>query len=208
MKRYIWSGTLVAVGCWTANAFGHPQGLAGRVIGWELGWVHPWSGIDHWLAMVTVGVLAAYVGGRARWVLPAIFLGGMAAGVLLGWRGLAVPAIESLIGASVVMLSGLLLLPATRALAYAAPLVALAGLIHGHAHGDEMPLVAAVWPYFAGVLASTALLHFTGLVVGLGLIRMGSRGAWRSPTQRVVWPVRAWAVVGCLIGIGLTWASF
>ena len=48
--------------------------------GLAAGFAHPISGIDHVLAMVAVGCLAAQIGGRALWALPAAFMGMMMAG--------------------------------------------------------------------------------------------------------------------------------
>ena len=38
------------------------------------GFTHPFGGIDHVLAMVAVGLLAATLGGRALWAVPAAFV--------------------------------------------------------------------------------------------------------------------------------------
>ena len=38
------------------------------------GFIHPLTGIDHILAMVSVGLLAANLGGRAIWAVPASFV--------------------------------------------------------------------------------------------------------------------------------------
>ena len=44
------------------------------------GFSHPLSGADHVLAMVTVGLLAATLGGRALIAVPAAFVGAMLLG--------------------------------------------------------------------------------------------------------------------------------
>jgi urease accessory protein len=43
---------------------------------------------------------------------------------------------------------------------------ALFGLFHGHAHGTEIPALAAPVLYAAGFVASTIALHVTGVLVG------------------------------------------
>ena len=49
------------------------------------GFTHPITGIDHVLAMVAVGVLAAQLGGRALWLVPLSFVGVMAVGAPSAW---------------------------------------------------------------------------------------------------------------------------
>ncbi len=133
------------------------------------GLAHPVGGPDHLLAMVAVGLLAARFGGRSLWALPALFLGGMLAGGLMGMAGLALPAVEPGILASVVLLGTLLCL-APQALAPAGMLLAgLSGLFHGYAHGAEMPAAGSALTYGLGFLLSTATLHGLGVLAVLGL---------------------------------------
>ena len=61
-----------------AAAFAHTG--AGEVHGLVWGFVHPLGGLDHILAMVTVGIFAWQLGGRALWLVPATFVLLMAAG--------------------------------------------------------------------------------------------------------------------------------
>src|SRR4051794_8756319 len=75
-----------------------------HVGGWVAGVTHPFSGIDHVLAMIAVGLLAAQMGGRALWALPATFLMMMVGGALLNLSGVGVPLVEQGIAASVLVL--------------------------------------------------------------------------------------------------------
>lgn len=130
------------------------------------GIVHPLLGLDHLLAMVGVGLWAALHGGRARILLPAAFVGSMALGSVLGYAGIALPAVESGIALSV-MVFGLLIAALTRLpLAAGMALTALFALAHGHAHGAEAPAGSVFWIYGAGFIAATALLHLLGYVAG------------------------------------------
>ena len=84
-----------------ALAFAHPgHGDNGLVAGIS----HPLGGLDHLLAMLAVGLWAAQQKGAARWALPCTFVGTMLLGGLLGFEGLALPALESGIAASVLAL--------------------------------------------------------------------------------------------------------
>ena len=77
------------------------------------GFLHPFSGVDHLLAMVMVGLWAGLLGGTARLALPGAFLGAMALGGVLGMAGLALPGVEAGILASVVVLGALAALTST-----------------------------------------------------------------------------------------------
>jgi urease accessory protein len=143
-------------------ALAHPGG--DHVHGFVAGFVHPLGGLDHLVAMIAVGAWAALAGGRAAWALPAAFLGGMAGGALLGATGLALPMVEPGILATIIVLGALLAMGGVLNMAVAAPMVALFGLLHGHAHGTEMAGGAA--GYALGFLLATASLHGLGLLAG------------------------------------------
>jgi hypothetical protein len=73
----------------------------GAELGLAAGLAHPWSGIDHVLAMTAVGLLAARLGGRALWAVPAAFLSLMALGGIVTASGLSLPFAEVAIALSV-----------------------------------------------------------------------------------------------------------
>src|SRR6476659_1401554 len=129
-------------------AFAHP-GL-GDAHGFVAGFAHPLGGLDHILAMVTVGIFAWQLGGRALWLVPAAFVAAMAAGGALAMTGVPVPMVETGIAASVIVLGAIVALGIKAPLAIAMGLVGLFAIFHGHAHGSEMPLAAATGVYAAG----------------------------------------------------------
>ncbi|KAB2920314.1 MAG: HupE/UreJ family protein [Hyphomicrobiaceae bacterium] len=138
------------------------------------GFVHPWSGLDHLLAMVAVGLWAGINGGRALWAWPVTFASVMVAGGALAMGGARVPAVEPGILASVIVL-GLLALGAIRLpVAAGIALVAVFALLHGYAHGAELPLEVAGVTYALGFALATALLHAVGL--GVACLSTGERG--------------------------------
>ena len=61
--------------------------------------------------------------------------------------------------ASVIVLGLLVLAAARLPVALGAALVAVFALLHGHAHGAELPSGAAAATYAAGFALATALLH-------------------------------------------------
>lgn len=174
-------------------AFAH-TGI-GDAHGLAHGFMHPVTGLDHILAMVTVGILAWQLGGRALWAVPAAFVGVMALGGAFGVTGIDVPFVEFGIALSVVVLGAAVALRFKAPLAFAMGLVGFFALFHGYAHGAEMPENAGGLAYGIGFMIATSLLHVAGL--GLGLL-MGRIADARSRD----WTRAAGAVV-CVIGIGL-----
>lgn len=136
------------------------------------GFTHPLGGIDHIAAMVAVGLLAARIGGRALWLVPASFVAAMALAGLVGMAGFGLPYVEAGILLSVVVLGAIVVLRVTMPVAAAMGLVAFFAIFHGYAHGVEMPETASGLAYGAGFAAATALLHALG--VGIGLV-IGAR---------------------------------
>ena len=142
--------------------------LAESAAGWTSGFQHPFSGIDHLLAMIAVGLWAAQNGRPALWVLPVAFPLAMAIGSIAGATGFDVPFIEAWIAGSVVVLGGLIVFVVRPGLPLSAAIVTLFALCHGHAHGTELPVAASQWFYGLGFLSATIVLHATGL--GLGTV--------------------------------------
>lgn len=149
------------------------------------GFLHPFSGADHLLAMLTVGLWAGLSGGAARLALPVAFIGGMVVGGGLGIAGLMLPGMETGILASVIVLGVLAALVARLPLAVGSALVAACGLLHGAAHGVE--LGAAAMP---GAIGGTAVLLGAGLAFGTAA----------APSARLAGG--ATAAVGLLLALG------
>lgn len=167
LSRFARMGGLLLV--LPALAQAHP-GHDGHDLTWDFsgGFAHPLSGWDHLLAMVAVGLWAAQLGGRARWLVPAAFVSVMTLGAVIGHAGVMFPGIEQGIAASVFVL-GLLIAAAVRLPVSAGmALVGVFAIFHGIAHGAEMPATAGGLSYGAGFIAATALLHAAG--VGLGIV--------------------------------------
>jgi urease accessory protein len=155
---------------------GHAGHDAGG-IGWGL--LHPFTGLDHLLAMVAVGLWAVQIGGRALWALPAAFLGAMVAGGALGLAGVQMPLVEPMILGSVLALGALLAFAVRLPLSVSAAIVALGAFFHGQAHGLEMTAGANGWLTALGVVLATAFLHAAGVAAGLGLQSLARQRALR-----------------------------
>lgn len=144
----------------------------GPTSGVAAGFAHPIGGADHVLAMVAVGLWAAQLGGRGRWVLPGAFVGVMLLAGAFGMAGLRLPFAEVGILASVLVLGVLIFAAVRLPLAASAVVVALFAVFHGHAHGAEMPVALGGVAYSAGFALATALLHASGVAVGGALARL------------------------------------
>ncbi|MBY0258441.1 HupE/UreJ family protein [Methylobacterium sp.] len=151
-------------------ALAHPGHEAAS--GFTEGFLHPLSGLDHVLAMVAVGLIAARIGGRALLLVPLAFVGMMVLGGALGVAGTDLPFVEIGIALSVVVLGAALALRPALPVAAAMLLVGAFAVFHGHAHGAEMPETASGLAYGAGFVGATALLHAVGLGLGLSAGRL------------------------------------
>jgi urease accessory protein len=127
---------------------------------------HPVLGLDHFLAMVSVGILSAQIGGRAIWTVPATFVAVMAFGGLLGYVDVGLTAIEAGIAISVLALGIAIAADRKLPLSLAMAAVGFFAIFHGYAHGAEMPTVANSVTYAAGFLSGTAALHLFGVLLG------------------------------------------
>lgn len=144
----------------------HLLGLHGA--GFAAGFSHPLLGLDHLIAMFAVGLWAAQQGSRAQWAVPAGFVLAMTAGGALGMLGIGggLPYVETGIAASVLLLGVLVLGRAVMPAAAGAAVVAVFALLHGHAHGTELPLAASPVAYAAGFVLATSLIHVAGVFTG------------------------------------------
>lgn len=135
------------------------------------GMLHPFSGVDHLLAMIAVGLWVASLGGVAVWKVPTSFIVMLVAGSMLAMGGMTLPLAEPLIAASVLLL-GLALMLALHTSSLAGSLmVGLFALFHGYAHGTELPAAASAWMYLFGMAGASIALHLAGLGLGHALRR-------------------------------------
>lgn len=148
--------------------------------GFISGFTHPILGWDHVAAMVAVGLWGAFLGQPAIWILPVVFPLVMALGAVAGIFGLPVPAVETGIALSAVVL-GLMIVFAVKAQIWVAAIIVGAfAIFHGYAHGTELPATANAFAYAVGFVICTGLLHMIGIAFG----------------QLVKWPAGRMAVRG------------
>ena len=165
-------GAMIVVAMLAAPAQAHVgTGLPGGIVS---GFLHPLSGPDHMLAMISVGLWGAFLGRPLVYALPMLFPTAMAVGGAVGMLGVPLPPVEVGIALSVVTL-GLMILLAVRApVAVACAIVGVFALFHGYSHGAELPSAADPVGYSAGFVVCTGLLHVVG--IGLGSLRSVPNG--------------------------------
>ncbi len=143
------------------------------------GFLHPLTGLDHLLAMLAVGIWAAQHRRPFMWGLPLVFPMMMVLGASIGmspeWNsGFSV---EAGIAVSVSVLGLLIAFSVQLPLLASAVLVALFALMHGYAHGVELPATASGMLYAAGFILSTALIQLCGFA---GSVWMNKKIATRA----------------------------
>ncbi|WP_038218040.1 HupE/UreJ family protein [Xenophilus azovorans] len=139
--------------------------------GFLAGFMHPLTGVDHLAAMLAVGLWSALAARNGRELLaaPLGFAAMLLAGALMGLAGVALPAVEPMIAASLLVL-GLLVFTRRRLPALvSAALVGVFAVFHGLAHGQELAGESDAALTLAGMLAATVLLHAAGIGLGWAL---------------------------------------
>jgi urease accessory protein len=131
------------------------------------GLAHPLTGLDHILAMFAVGLWAAQRGGRAIWFVPLTFVLVMTVGTFLGASGVSIPFVEPGIAISVLVMGVFVAAAVRLPLSISAAIVGQFALLHGHAHGAEIPASASGLTYALGFIAATIFLHTAGITFGL-----------------------------------------
>ena len=149
---------------WASPSMAHVE--QGQAVGFVTGLEHPWSGLDHVLAMIAVGLWGAQLGAPALWLLPVVFPMMMAMGGTLGLMGFPVPGVEVGIAVSAIVLGFMVLAEARLKIHIAAILVGFFAIFHGHAHGTELPAGQSGLLYSMGFVIATGVLHGIGITIG------------------------------------------
>ncbi|MEQ9365128.1 MAG: HupE/UreJ family protein [Leptospirales bacterium] len=178
---------------------GHGDGLAS-------GFAHPLMGLDHLLAVLAVGALAALQAKNGgTWRLPVIFTSGVLVGGGLALGGLSVPGalVEVAIAVSVLVFGAMIVAihwtssPARPGRIAAIACVFLFATAHGQAHGQELPTFTDPAMYVVGFVTSTIVLHLAGVLVGA----FAGRSAGTLTLLRVAGGAMSVIGVGLLAGL-------
>ena len=126
-------------------------------IGFYDGISHPVLGLDHFLAMVSVGIVSAQIGGKAIWTVPATFVSIMTIGGLFGFFLIIYEFFFVEFGISIEKK-----IPTNLIMVF----VGIFGLFHGTAHGIEVPAAANPLLFVLGFICGTSALHIFGVGIG------------------------------------------
>jgi urease accessory protein len=158
MKLNLNSILLAVVLCLPATALAHPGHGGNGFLG---GFAHPFLGLDHLLAMAMVGTWSV-LHGRRVWQAPALFMAMLAIGAVAGQGGIALPGLEPMVAASVVLLGLMLAMPLRLDENLALGLIGGFAFCHGLAHGSALSSGTHV---LAGMLLGSAVLHGIGMLL-------------------------------------------
>jgi urease accessory protein len=179
-RRRITQIALVAGGLALMSGTAQAHTGTGLPGGFASGFRHPLSGLDHLLAMVSVGLWGAFLGRPLIYLLPVIFPAVMAGGAVLAMIGLRLPPTEIGIALSVLVLGGCIALAVRAPIWVASLIVGVFALFHGYAHGKELPSAADPVGYAAGFVLATGMLHVLGIGIGTLNERPGGMIATRT----------------------------
>jgi urease accessory protein len=158
----------------------HPMGGAtpsNLFQGLMSGLAHPMIEPSHFVAIVAIGLLAAFK--RQGAMIPAAFILAAMAGTGLHLAKVAIPGLEFLVSASILMLGGFLAMKNSPNTMVVAALAAIAGIFHGYAYGEAIvgaeatPLLA----YLAGFTAIQSMISFGAFWLGQKVLANREFGA-------------------------------
>ena len=137
-------------------------------VGFFDGISHPVLGLDHFLAMISVGIVSAQIGGRAIWTVPLTFVIIMIFGGLFGFLLI----IEEFYFVEIGIILSVILLGFAISIDKKIPtkiiifFVGFFGFFHGTAHGIEVPAAANPLLFLLGFICGTTVLHLFGVAIG------------------------------------------
>jgi urease accessory protein len=144
-----------------------PQTVADGLLS---GLAHPVIGPDHFVTLVALGLVASL---SSRFIaVLCIFLVALLAGVGLHVAEIALPWVEPAIAACILLLGWALFRPAKPL--FVNLLFALAGVLHGYAHGESIvgAEVSPLGAYLAGLVAIQGVVALSVCCAARGLTRL------------------------------------
>lgn len=160
----------------TSLAIAHP-GHGEHASGFLSGLLHPFSGLDHLLAMGAIGFWSMRQNTTLKRATPLFVIGGMVAGALLAWAGVSfnLAGVETSIAMSVLLVGVLIATLAKLPTAVGGILVALFMVSHGYAHVAEMGQGSSLLIYMAGFVMATLVITFIGRGLGAAMLKSDNR---------------------------------
>lgn len=139
---------------------GHNHGLLG-------GLMHPFTGIDHILGMISMGIWAFNTKVKSNWFKVYIcYLVGLISGGIVGLNHLFLFNVDLMIALTIAGTGLIFLKKSPIQLIIKLILTIFFSLWHGVAHGMEIPVMAHPVAYISGFIISSSLLFCVGSVLG------------------------------------------
>lgn len=162
------------------------------------GLAHPVIGFDHLAFVAAVGIAAAFT--PRLWLSPLAFVATTLIGCFLVIGGIALPAVEFVVSASVLVVGACILSGRSIPSGVYAALFGVAGLFHGWAYGGSI-VGAEATPLFA-YLAGFATVQYA-IAIGVAL---AVRSAVKlQPAGPAMWQQAGPRLAGAVVaGVGLT----
>lgn len=155
------------------------------------GFGHPIIGVDHFAFIVAMGVAAAFTANR--YLSPLAFILATLAGCVVNVSGIALPGVEIVVAASIVVLGALILSGRAVSQGVYVGLFAVAGLFHGWAYGGSI-VGAETTPLVAYMLGFAVIQYAIAVAAGAVVA-----WTWRATEPAAVKPRIAGAVAA---GVG------
>lgn len=130
------------------------------------GVLHPLSGPDHLLAMISIGFISTQFGSKVLWKIPALFVTCVTFGLLVAHVGVYVPFVEIGVALSVVGCGAYIALSRNLPMTWIVVCTSVFAIVHGYAHGEGLTTSAHPVAYTVGLIVSTLVLHLFGVLVG------------------------------------------
>ena len=121
------------------------------------GFLHPFTGVDHLLALASLGVLAAQLAPKRALSLVGGFLAAFTLAFAAAQNGLALPAQEGVLAASLLGMGALVMMGRRLPFALSLAVTMLFAAYHGVAHGSELGAFAATTSLTGFFIASLVL---------------------------------------------------
>jgi urease accessory protein len=161
------AATLLVLGIAAPASAHHVMGGEVPATAWHgllSGLGHPIIGLDHLAFIVGVGLISQLAGRLA--LLPLLFLAGTVLGCVLHVQGYDLAASELAIALSVAIAAAVLALRVRIPVGLLAPLLVVAGALHGYAYGES--IVGAEATPLAAYIVGFAVIQYV-LAVGSGV---------------------------------------
>ena len=164
-RAFLFGGCSLLVASIPSQVLAHPVMTTSNAVAG--GFFHSFTGLDHALAMIGVGVLSTKLLRSDILLLPLTFLIFLALGAGLGYFGFQFRFAETAIALSCLVLGSCILwskLQKYRRSIFG--LVAAFASVHGYVHLVELPAGFSASQFTCGFLSASGIMHITGVFIG------------------------------------------